>query len=295
MSAPPGITADARGTTWFPAPAKINLFLRVLGRRPDGYHDLQTLFRFLDYGDALAFTREDDGRILRVEPVPGVPEESDLCLRAARLLQRESGTRQGVAVRVRKRLPIGGGLGGGSSDAATTLIVLNALWGLGLDTATLQAFGLRLGADVPVFVFGRSALAEGVGERLEAVELPPAWYVVLVPPVQVSTARVFGHPELTRNSNRITMPAFFAGDIRNDLAAVVCREHPEVERLRAWLARSGEARITGSGGCVFAEFATERRAREVFDERPDGMKGFVAKGMDEHPLRGLILGSRQAG
>ena len=279
----------------YPAPAKLNLFLHVLGRRADGYHELQTVFRFIDAGDRLAIRVRTDGAIVRVNEVPGVAAESDLCLRAARQRQARSGTGLGAEIQLAKRLPIGGGLGGGSSDAATVLIVLNRLWRLDLPRETLLTIALELGADVPVFVFGENAWGEGVGERLVPIALPRAWYVVLTPPVEVSTARVFDDVELTRNSNRITMSAFFAGDARNDLEPVVCRLYPAVQACLDWLMRQAPARLTGSGGCVFASFDQEHRAREVYAARPPHMEGFVAQGLDRHPLRDMILGSSQVG
>jgi len=273
--------------TSYPAPAKLNLFLHVVGRRSDGYHLLQTLFRFLDYGDTLSFRIRDDGVVQRLNNLAGVEPERDLCVRAARLLQQATGCRLGVDISLEKRLPMGGGLGGGSSDAATTLLALNRLWKLGLDRAALQELGLRLGADVPVFVFGESAFAEGVGERLQPVSLPPAWYVVLVPPVAVPTAGIFASPELTRDTIPIKMSAFSADRGHNDLEPVVCRSYPEVAEHLAWLKAFGDARMSGSGACVFAGFATEDEARRVFASRPQSMKGFVAKGLDRHPLHGF--------
>jgi len=267
-----------------PAPAKLNLFLHVVGRRADGYHLLQTLFRFLDYGDTLTFELRSDGVLRRAVDVPGVSAEQDLTLRAARLLQRVSGGTLGASIALHKRLPLGGGLGGGSSDAATALIALNRLWGLQWPRARLQELALQLGADVPVFVFGRNAFAEGVGEALQAVDLAPAWYLVLVPPVSVSTAAVFAEPELTRNSDPIKIHGFSAGPGRNDLEAVVCRRHEEVARHLGWLAQFGPAAMTGSGACVFAAFDTELSAQQVFGRRPAGVQGFVARGLDRHPL-----------
>jgi 4-diphosphocytidyl-2-C-methyl-D-erythritol kinase len=268
----------------WPAPAKLNLFLHVTGRRPDGYHDLQTLFRFLDHGDSLRFEVRGDGRVRRVSGPSEVPEDQDLVVRAARLLQAESGTRSGVDIHLFKRLPFGGGVGGGSSDAATTLVALNHLWRAGFSRERLQALGLRLGADVPVFVFGRNAFAEGVGERLQAVDLPRAWYVVLTPPVHVSTAAVFSHPDLTRDSVPITLATFFSGAVRNDLEGVVCRMHPEVSEALAWLSEFGPARMTGSGASVFCGFATPEQAQAVWGRKPAHWRGFVARGLQEHPL-----------
>lgn len=272
-----------------PAPAKLNLFLHVVGRRPDGYHLLQTLFRFIDFSDTLHFTVRADGTVRRLTPIAGVPEEQDLCVRAARLLQRETGCKFGVDIRLEKRIPMGGGLGGGSSDAATTLLALNRLWRLGLGRTRLMALGLELGADVPVFIFGENAFAEGVGERLQAYSLPEAWYLVLFPPVAVPTALIFTHPELTRDSISLKIRDLAMHRLGNDLQAVVCRLFPEVEQHLAWLAQHAPAMtegplMTGSGACVFAGFREEAAAREVFGRLPAGMRGVVARGLARHPL-----------
>ena len=272
----------------WPAPAKLNLFLHVTGRRPDGYHDLQTVFRFLDHGDSLRFRVRADGHVGRPAGPAGVPEDQDLVVRAARLLQAETGTRHGADIFLDKRLPMGGGVGGGSSDAATTLMALNHLWDTGLGRLALQSLALRLGADVPVFVFGRSAFAEGVGERLEPLALAPAWYLVLTPPVHVSTAAVFGHPRLTRDSAPIRMATFFSGQTRNDLQAVVCSLHPEVGEALEWLSRWGDARMTGSGASVFCGFPSQGEALAAWQSRPRRFPGFVARGIDEHPLLDLL-------
>ncbi len=268
----------------FPAPAKLNLFLHVVGRRQDGYHLLQTAFRFIDYGDELSFVVRADGAIRRTTPMEGVPAEQDLSVRAAQALQQETGCREGADIGIVKRLPMGGGLGGGSSDAATTLIVLNRLWHTGLPRERLQQLALKLGADVPVFVFGRNAFAEGIGERLQALRLPPAWYLILVPELAVSTAEIFSSAELTRNTNAITIAAFSVGQGRNDLEPVVCRRYPRVARHLEWLRRYGDARMTGSGACVFCAFDSAERARRVLSELPADMRGFVARGLDRHPL-----------
>jgi 4-diphosphocytidyl-2-C-methyl-D-erythritol kinase len=269
----------------FPAPAKLNLMLQIVGRRADGYHLLQTVFRFISYSDRLTFRLRADGRIVRVNPLPGVAEDADLCVRAARALQREAGVSPGADIMLDKCLPLAGGLGGGSSDAATTLIALNRLWRIGFDRDRLARIALELGADVPVFVMGSNAFAEGVGERLQPVPLPPAWYVVLVPPVAVSTARVFSDPELKRDSNPIRISAFSAELGRNSLEPAVCRDYPEVARHLTWLRRFGDAALTGSGACVFAAFPTVRAAEKVFAELPPTLHGFVARGLDAHPLR----------
>ena len=277
----------------YPAPAKLNLFLHVVGRRSDGYHLLQSVFRLIDLGDALRFAPRTDGRIARAAPLAGVPEERDLCLRAARLLQEASGAGLGVEITLDKRLPMGGGLGGGSSDAATVLLALNRLWRLEWPRERLQALGLELGADVPFFIHGRNAFVEGVGERLQALNLPPAWYLVVAPPASVPTAEIFAAPDLTRDTKAIKMVDFSAGwgagglFGRNDLEAVVCERYPAVARALAWLRQHAEARMTGSGACVFAPFAAEQDARAVLARMPEGMTGWVAQGLDEHPLRAL--------
>ena len=271
----------------WPAPAKLNLFLHVVGRRPDGYHLLQTVFRFLDVGDRLEIFPRRDGDLRILAPLPGVPPESDLCWRAAHLLKSHTGSALGADIRLDKRLPMGGGLGGGSSDAATVLLVLNRLWNLHLPRAELQVLGLRLGADVPVFVFGRSAFAEGVGEVLTPWLPAPASYVVLTPPVHVSTPAVFAHPGLTRNTPSVTIPALSDGYGHNDLEPVACALNPVVAEYLGWLRIRGDARMTGSGACVFAAFPERAEAERVFAERPGHMSGFVADGVDRHPLYGF--------
>ncbi|HYR05874.1 MAG TPA: 4-(cytidine 5'-diphospho)-2-C-methyl-D-erythritol kinase [Gallionella sp.] len=275
-----------------PAPAKLNLFLHVVGRRPDGYHLLQTLFRFIDLRDMLHFTLRSDGIVHRTNTIKGVTEDQDLCVQAARMLQIETGCMLGVNITVEKHIPVGGGLGGGSSDAATTLIALNRMWSLGLPRARLMQLGLRLGADVPVFVFGENAFAEGVGEELQAYPLPEAWYVVLLPPVQVPTAQIFGHPELTRDTVSITMRALserWQEQLRNDLQSVACKLYPEVERHIAWLNNFGRAMMTGSGACVFAKFADQNQAEAVLQQLPHDMRGVVARGLAQHPLHDWVL------
>ncbi|MDR0576762.1 MAG: 4-(cytidine 5'-diphospho)-2-C-methyl-D-erythritol kinase [Candidatus Accumulibacter sp.] len=271
----------------WPAPAKLNLFLHVVGRRADGYHLLQTVFRFVGHGDSLRFSPRADGRVTLARPLPGVPPESDLTVRAARLLRDETGCREGVEIDVEKRLPPGGGLGGGSSDAATVLLALNHLWRTGVPRRRLQEMGLALGADVPVFVAGENAFAEGVGEALRPVALPPAWYVVLEPPAQTPTALIFGDPRLKRDTPPIAARDWRPGFGGNDLQPAAVRRFPEIARHLDWLARFGEARMTGSGACVFAEFAGEAAAREVLGGLPGDMRGWVAAGLDRHPLRAL--------
>lgn len=278
------------GFAGFPAPAKLNLMLRVTGRRTDGYHLLQTVFRFIDHGDTVWIRVRPDGVIARAGGLTGVPEAEDLTLRAARALQAACGTRLGADIRVDKRLPLGGGLGGGSSDAATTLLALNRLWNAGWSRQRLQALALPLGADVPVFVYGRTALAGGIGEQLEPLEVASACYLVLVPPVAVATATVFRHPDLKRDSKAVKIQSFSV-PAGNDLQPLVCRLYPEVGRHLAWLASVGEAQMTGSGACVFAAFADEAGARQALAACPPDMQGFVARGLDVHPLHGLADGT----
>ncbi len=270
------------------APAKLNLFLHVIGRRADGYHLLQTLFRFIDLADTLHFTARNDGVVRRVNEVEGVPEASDLVVRAARLLQRETGCTLGVDIEVEKCIPMGGGLGGGSSDAATTLLSLNRLWGLGLSRDRLMELGLTLGADVPVFIFGQNAFAEGVGERLQPWNLPESWYVVLFPPVNVPTSVIFSHPELTRDSISLTMRALETAAWHNDLQLVACKMFPEVAQHLEWLERFAPAMMTGSGACVFAGFASEAKAQAVLQQLPSAMRGVVTQGLSRHPLHDWV-------
>ena len=266
--------------TWYPAPGKLNLFLHVLARRPDGYHELQTAFRLIDRADRVGITLREDGAVA----FSGVFGEDNLCLRAARLLQREAGCRLGADLRLEKTLPVGGGLGGGSSDAATVLLVLNRLWKSGLDRKALADLGLRLGADVPFFLYGRNALGEGVGERLTPLALAPAWYLVLVPQVSVSTKETFASA-LTRRSKRMKIPPFFPGQGSNDLEAAVVDRYPEVAAQLAWLRqRCPQARMTGSGACVFAEFETRAEAEAIAAQRHGEIDGFVTQGLDRHPL-----------
>ncbi len=274
----------------WPAPAKLNLMLRVIGRRDDGYHLLQTVFQFLELGDWLRLRARDDGRILRLRPLPGVESKDDLALRAAHLLQQAAGCSLGVEIELDKRLPMGGGLGGGSSDAASVLLVLNQLWGLRLGLDDLATLGLQLGADVPVFVRGEAAWGEGVGERLTPVQLPEPWYLVVMPACQVATGAVFSAPELTRNSTPITIRAFLQGSQANDCLPVVRRNYPEVAAALDWLDRFAPARLTGTGACVFAAFATEDEARAPLALLPAPWRGWVARGRNVSPLH-TALGS----
>ncbi|MGA7800024.1 MAG: 4-(cytidine 5'-diphospho)-2-C-methyl-D-erythritol kinase [Gammaproteobacteria bacterium] len=284
MAGGPTGSTSAAGESW-PAPAKLNLFLQVIGRRVDGYHELQTVFQFLDYGDDLHFTVSEAGPVRRLQALAGVPEDVDLTVRAARLLKQTSGCPMGVTIELRKRLPAGGGLGGGSSDAATTLVALNRLWRLGLSEDHLARLGLSLGADVPVFVRGAAAWAEGVGERLTPIALPEPWFVVIAPAVTVSTADVFSDPELTRDSAPITISDFFADGGRNDCEAVVRRRHPEVAQALDRLSQWAPARLTGTGGCVFAAFAGRADAEAVLRRLPAHWSAFVAQGRNRSPLK----------
>jgi len=268
----------------WPAPAKLNLMLRILGRCPDGYHRLQTVFQFIDRQDRLFFEPRDDGRIRRTSNLAGIPEESDLVVRAACLLRDQAGSGFGVDIRVEKCLPMGGGLGGGSSDAATTLVALNRIWDLGLSESELIELGLTLGADVPVFVYGHAAWGEGIGEVLTPIDLPEPWYLVLVPRCEVTTAVVFSDAELTRNSAPITIKSFIAGDDRNDCLAVVRRRYPEVSAALDWLTGVGRPRLTGTGACVFCSFATAAQAHVACSMVPPRFSAFVARGMNRSPL-----------
>jgi 4-diphosphocytidyl-2-C-methyl-D-erythritol kinase len=265
--------------------------LRIVGRRDDGYHLLQTVFQFININDQLRFKNRDDGKIVRVSKIEGVPEGDDLVVRAARLLQAEVGATAGVEIELEKNIPMGAGLGGGSSDAATTLLALNQLWGLGLSTKKLSDLGVQLGADVPVFIHGAAAWAEGIGEHLEPISVPEMWYLVLFPACHVSTAEIFAHPQLTRDSTRITIADFFAGSRENDCLPVVTKSHVEVADAMEWLGQFAEARLTGTGAAVFAAFDSEEEAREVLAKLPGHMKGAVARGLNTSPVLDMLSGS----
>ena len=269
---------------WWPAPAKLNLFLHINGRRADGYHDLQTMFQLLDWGDEIGIEVTDDPRIERIEGPADIDPATDLAVRAALALQRANGARQGARIRVRKRVPVGGGLGGGSSDAATVLMVLNRLWGTSLAPAELASLGLALGSDVPIFVHGSSAWAEGRGEKLTPLELPEAWYLVLHPGVAVATAEIFQAPELTRNSPIITIRALSPGQTRNDCEPVVRSRYPAVAAALDWLGARATARLSGTGSCVFASFASAADAERVAARVPDEWSARVARGLNRSPL-----------
>ncbi|WP_417565957.1 4-(cytidine 5'-diphospho)-2-C-methyl-D-erythritol kinase [Marinobacter sp.] len=272
-----------------PSPAKLNLFLHIVGRRPDGYHELQTLFQFLDYGDDLTFTLTPEGRGVRlVESIPGVPDEDNLITRAAKaLIERSREELPGVTIGITKRLPMGGGLGGGSSNAATALLGLNHLWRLGLSNDQLADIGLTLGADVPVFVRGHAAFGEGVGETLTNANPPEDWFVIIKPGCNVNTGKIFSEQGLTRNTPRIKIAPAFEGDAsryRNDCEDVVCELYPEVNQSLEWLSKFGPARLTGTGACIFGRFPTESAARIIWESKPSGVTGFVAQGVNISPL-----------
>ncbi len=271
------------GWSW-PAPAKLNLFLHVVGRRHDGYHLLQTVFQFLDYGDDLEFSIRDDDRITITTNYSGIITGEDIVLRAAKQLQQDSNCVRGADIRVHKRLPIGGGLGGGSSNAATTLVALNSLWGTGLSTQNLAETGLKLGADVPVFVHGYAAWAEGIGEQLTPVDLPQNWFLVVSPGISIATAEIFNAPDLTRNTAAITIRDFLDGHGRNDCEPVARKSYPAVAEILDWLGERAPARMTGTGSCVYAMFSTEAEATRVLDSLPGYWQGFVARGINQSPL-----------
>ena len=276
------------GMQHWPAPAKLNLFLHIVGRRPDGYHLLQTCFQFVDLCDDVGLRVRADGRIVRLSGAEGVPPEADLSVRAAIALQKAAACRLGVDISVTKRIPMGGGLGGGSSDAATTLVALNRLWSLSWTVQQLADLGVTLGADVPVFVHGRAAWAEGVGERLVPLVPPRAppqtMYLILKPNVFVGTASVFQDPELTRNTPPITIDGFLASGGRNDCEPVVRRRYPEVASALDFLAKFGRARMTGTGACVFLDCGTVERGREIMRQMPKGFGAYLVRGVNHSPL-----------
>lgn len=290
--------ADASALRWWPAPAKLNLFLHVTGQRADGYHDLQTMFQIIDLRDELAFEIDRSGVIARVDdaasapgPLAAIPSAEDLVVRAATLLRAKAGDPAlGVRIRLRKRIPLGGGLGGGSSDAATTLLVLNRLWGCNLPVLQLAELGLTLGADVPVFVQGESGLGEGVGERLTALPLPERWFLVLHPGVSVPTRDIFQASELTRNSPILTIPALLASGGRNDCEPVVRKRYPQVAEALDWLGRFAPSRLTGTGSCLFASFDSAAAAERVAARVPDVWRVWVARGLSHSPLQALLTG-----
>ncbi|ATO33201.1 4-(cytidine 5'-diphospho)-2-C-methyl-D-erythritol kinase [Dickeya dianthicola] len=278
----------------WPSPAKLNLFLYITGRRPDGYHNLQTLFQFLDYGDTLTITPRQDQQIVLLTPLPGVPDEQNLVVRAARQLQaycQQAGLPfAGADIAVDKRLPMGGGLGGGSSNAATVLVALNQLWRSQIPVDALAALGLELGADVPVFVHGHAAFAEGVGERLTPVSPPEKWYLVIHPGVSIPTPLIFADPDLTRDTPVRPLSQLLTQTFRNDCEAVARKRFRKVEERLLWLLEYAPSRLTGTGACVFAEFDTESAARQVLNRVPEGLQGFVARGVNVSPLQRRLSG-----
>lgn len=270
------------------APAKLNLFLHITGRREDGYHLLQTVFQFLDYADTISLTLREDGVVNRTSDLPGVAAEDDLVVKAAKRLQRHCATSLGVDIAVDKILPMGGGLGGGSSNAASVLVGLNHLWGCGLEQQELMDLGVELGADVPVFIFAQSAWAEGVGERLKAVDLPEKWFLVLKPLINVSTAKVFSNSQLRRDCSTITIRDFLEGQTENVCEKPVREIYPEVDQALTDLARyceNGESKLTGTGACVFAAFDNKEQAESALSELSEKWDGFVARGMNQTPLK----------
>ncbi len=266
------------------APAKINLFLHITGQREDGYHELQTVFQFLDYADELRFDVRDDGEIVLETPLPGVADKDNLVVKAARLLQQQSGCPEGAHIHISKKLPMGGGLGGGSSDAATTLVALNQLWNINFEKDELARLGLALGADVPVFVQGYAAWAEGVGENLSPIKLDEPWYVVLIPEVSVSTAKIFASDTLKRNCTPLDINRFLAGEGDNVCEEVVCQQYPEVAEAIQWLSQFASARMTGTGACVFAPVESEAQAQEILQHKPAQIDGFYARSCNISPL-----------
>lgn len=271
------------GEKW-PAPAKLNLMLRIVGQRADGYHLLQTVFQFIDLCDWISFHPAENGRVTLQKTLAGVAEADDLTIRAAKLLKAETGCDLGVCIDVEKHLPMGGGIGGGSSDAATTLVVLNKLWELGLSTEKLMALGLSLGADVPIFVYGHAAWAEGVGEKLERINVPEQWVVVIKPDCHVNTGEIFSAKELTRDSKSITIADFTAGQHQNDCIEVVSQRYPPVRNALVDLSAFAEARLTGTGACVFAQFDSQESATRAYQSLKGKWQIYLAKGLNKSPL-----------
>ena len=273
------------------SPAKLNLFLHITGQRGDGYHELQTLFQLLDWGDRLQFKSDNSGEISLHGADLGIPAEQNLIVKAAQALPRNT-SKQGVSIHLEKRIPEGGGLGGGSSNAATTLLAMNYLWNLRLGDKALQKIGAKLGADVPVFVAGHTAWAEGIGEFLTPVELPETWYLVIAPGCHVSTAEIFSNEQLTRNTSPIKMAAFFEGNSRNDCQQLVRNLHKEVDNALNWLDNFGTAKLTGTGACVFASFDAKQAATSALSQLPESMSGFVARGINTSPVLNALVGPK---
>jgi 4-diphosphocytidyl-2-C-methyl-D-erythritol kinase (EC 2.7.1.148) len=281
-------------TRW-PSPAKLNLFLYITGQRADGYHELQTLFQFLDYGDTLTIEPRQDGQLRLLTPLEGVPDEENLIIRAARLLAKTAAQTHrlaegsGADISIEKRLPMGGGLGGGSSNAATVLVALNHLWQCGLSEDELAAIGLTLGADVPVFVRGHAAFAEGVGEQLTPINVAEKWYLVVHPGVSIPTPVIFKDPDLPRNTPKRSIDTLLKCEFGNDCEVIARKRFREVDEVLSWLLEYAPSRLTGTGACVFAEFDTELAARQVLEQAPEWFNGFVAKGVNLSPLHQSML------
>jgi 4-diphosphocytidyl-2-C-methyl-D-erythritol kinase len=273
------------GTTVWPAPAKLNLFLYITGQRENGYHDLQTLFQFLDHSDQLSITANTSGEVTLLPEIEGVPTEQNLIWQAATLLQQHSHCRWGADIKLDKILPMGGGLGGGSSDAATALVALNLIWGLHLSVDILASLGLGLGADVPVFVRQTAAFAEGIGEEIVPAQPEEKWYLVIKPQVSISTADIFTHPQLTRNTPKRSLQQLLNEKYENDCEKIVRSIHPEVDHLLSWLLEYAPSRLTGTGACIFAEFLSKQDATELFQSLPDNVHGFIAQGVNTSPLQ----------
>ena len=284
-------TATTHNALTLPSPAKLNLFLHITGRRSDGYHELQTAFQLLDFGDTVEIDTRSDNKIVLLESLEGVPDEDNIVVRAAKLLQKQESSKNrvlGANIKINKQIPMGGGLGGGSSNAASTLLGLNYLWKTGLSNDQLAEIGLSLGADVPVFIYGQNSFGEGIGERLQTLVLPKYWFTVIKPPVSVPTAEIFLHSQLTRDTVTIRIAAVFehlqtpdlAKELRNDCEDIVRREYPEISEALDWLNRLGTARLTGTGACIFARFASLAEAEAVLAEMPASYTGFIAQGTD---------------
>ena len=271
-----------------PCPAKLNLFLHIIGQREDGYHLLQTLFQLVDFGDSLSITVTDDAKLQLKANKPELETSDNLVIKAAKLLQKHSNSTYGAKFYLEKRLPMGGGVGGGSSNAATALLGLNKLWNCELSLEELAELGAGLGADIPVFVHGRSAWAEGIGERLTPMELPNLWYVILTPPCKASTPQIFSHSELTRHTSAITIAPFPILGSKNDCEQVACQLYPEIRKALNWLNQHSQARMTGTGASIFASFESEDKARKILDIAPDELEGFVARGINKSPVHEIL-------
>jgi len=282
---------STRNALTLPSPAKLNLFLHITGRRSDGYHELQTAFQLLDFGDSVELNTRSDNKIVLLESLEGVPDEDNIVIRAAKLLQKQQSDKNtvlGADIKINKQIPMGGGLGGGSSNAASTLLGLNYLWKMGLSNDQLAEIGLSLGADVPVFIYGQNSFGEGIGERLQPLVLPKYWFTVIKPPVSVPTAEIFLHSQLTRDTVTIRIAAVFehlqtpdlAKELRNDCENIVRSEYPEISEALDWLNGLGTARLTGTGACIFARFASLAEAEAVLAEMPASYTGFIAQGTD---------------